>query len=139
MVSGARIFLAIVIASLLTIPAAACSGVPATNPPPTATRQYSLEESQAIAENFVKNEATFVFDGLPDTLRLTSTSVTANQPERFIFTFEFDCRQAGYGDRTGQMLAQVITHHQAIVSVAHGEVTSATMNNQLDMLQQKPL
>ena len=139
MVNGAKLFVAIVIPSMLAIPAVACADASATNPPPTAIRQYSLPESQSIAEDFVKSEATFVFDGMKETLKLTSTSTTANRPQRFNFTFEFDSRHAGYGDRTGQMVAQVITHHRATVIVEQGKVVSATMDERWDMLEQKPL
>lgn len=112
---------------------------PGTAKGPTAAPAVSLEESQKIAENFVKNEATFVFDGIPETLKLTATTAVANTPYRWQFTFQFDSRQAGYGDRTGQMLAQVITPHRAVVTVERGKVTGAVMDEKWDMLKQKEL
>ncbi len=39
----------------------------------SAFRQMSEEESQRIAEAFVRNSPTFAFDGISDTLRLTNT------------------------------------------------------------------
>ncbi len=62
---------------------------------------------------------------------------TAGCPSCWEFTFEFDSRHAGYGDRTGQVLAQVITPHRAVVTVEEGEVTSAVMDGKWDMLRQE--
>jgi len=55
------------------------------------------------------------------------------------FVFKFESRQAGYGDRTGQALAEVITPHEAIITVAQDEVTSAMMDDKWDMLTQRML
>ena len=98
--------------------------------------EMSQEGSQAIAEEFVRNSPTFTFDGLEETLKLTGT-LTARCPFCWLFTFEFDSRQAGYGDRTGQVLAQVITHHQAVIAVEQMEINSAVMDDSWDMLTQQ--
>jgi hypothetical protein len=91
-------------------------------------KEMSEEESRRIAEEFVKSSPTFVFDGIEDTLRLTDT-ITLRCPYCWQFTFEFDSRHAGYGDRTRQALAQVITHHAAQITIALGEVTSAVIDD----------
>lgn len=46
-------------------------------------------------------------------------------------------RHAAYGDRTGQMVAQVITPHRAKVVVSPGEVTRAVMDRVWDMMVHK--
>ena len=102
------------------------------------TKVVTQEESQKIAEEFVRNEATFVFDGMEETLKLTET-VTLRSLSCWQFTFEFESRQAGYGDREGQMLAEVITPHQAVITVEKGKITSAIMDEQWDMMKQKML
>ena len=56
-----------------------------------------------------------------------------------MFVYRFDSRQAGYGDRTGQMLAQVITPHEAYVTVENNVVVSAIMDAKWDMLAQSML
>jgi hypothetical protein len=94
------------------------------------------EEPQIIAEHFVKNDSTYLFDGMPETFKFTSTSLLEAGGK---YTFEFDCRHAGYGDRTGQILAQVITHHSAIVTIQAGKVTSAMIDGVWDMVKQRPL
>jgi len=109
-------------------------------------QEITQENSRKIAEQFVRQRPTFVFDGMEETLVLANTTGTASKtvseegasPQKtgWEFTFEFDSRHAGYGDRTGQMLAQVITHHVAVVSVVDLEVTSAIMDGRWDMIQQ---
>jgi len=104
----------------------------------SAVTQMTKEGSQAIAEEFVRNSPTFSFDGMEETLKLTET-LTARCPFCWSFTFEFDSRAAGYGDRTGKMLAQVITHHRAVVMVQLHEITSAVMDEKWDMIMQREI
>jgi len=99
-------------------------------------RAVTQEESQQFAEEFVRNDETFAFDGIAETLTLTDTTALSS-PYSWQFTFEFDSSQAGYGDRTGQVLAQVITHHSAVIIVQQGEVTSAVMDDIWDMLEEQ--
>jgi len=97
--------------------------------------QITEETSREMAEEFVRNSPTFQFDGMPETLVLTGT-MTARCPFCWVYVFEFDSRQGGYGDRTGQMLIQVITHHRAVIAVEQMAVTSAVMDETWDMLRQ---
>ncbi len=96
----------------------------------------SEEHSRQVAEEFVKMEATFRFDGIPETFKLSSTTSVANG---WKYTIEFDSQHPGYGNRTGQVLAQVITHHIAAVNVSEGRVVSAIMDNKWDMVKQQEL
>jgi len=109
----------------------------------TVTATVSLEEiqraaAQQAADALVRNEATFVFDGIEDTLQLAETrrfDVAGYYLWEFVYTF--DSRHAGYGDRTGQALAQVITPHEVVVNVEKGEVKSAMMDGKWNMLTQQ--
>ncbi len=103
----------------------------------TVTELSSLTEmteawGQNIAEEFVRNSPTFSFDGFEETLMLTGTMLL-RCPYCWAFTFKFDCRYPGYGNREGEVLAQVITHHEAVITVEMGEVISAVMDEQWDM------
>jgi len=102
----------------------------------SAFKQMSEEESRKVAEEFVKNSPTFVFDGMADTLTLVDT-LTARCPYCWVFIYEFDTSHAGYGDRTGQMLAQVITHHRVSIAIEQLEVKSATIDDAWDMILQQ--
>lgn len=103
-----------------------------------ANNRMTEEEAQKLAENFVKKSPTFTFDGIEDTLRLKVTLYPEIE-NSWQFVFQFESRQAGYGDRTGQILAQVITPHEAIITIEQGEVKSALMDNKWDMISQQML
>jgi hypothetical protein len=103
---------------------------------PSPFKAISQEESEMIAEEFLRNSPTFVFDGIEETLQLTET-LTGECPSCWTFVFEFESRHAGYGNRTGHILAQVITPHQAVISVEQGEIKSAIMDGKWDMLHQE--
>lgn len=94
----------------------------------------SQEGGQKLALEFVKLEATYRFDGIPETLKVTSTTSVGNG---WKYTIEFDSRHGGYGNRTGQALDLVITHHTAEVTVQAGKVTQAIMDGQWDMINQR--
>jgi len=105
----------------------------------TSIKEFSREESQQIAEEFVKNSPTFMFDGIEETLKLTETLPPVVTLSGWQFAFEFDSRHAGYGDRTGQVLAQVITPHQAVIVVEQGKVTHAVIDEKWDMIKQQEI
>ena len=94
------------------------------------------KKSREIAEEYLLNSLTFRFDGIEDSLKLVDTN-TLKCPYCWEFVFEFQCRHAGYGNRTGMMLAQVITPHTARIIVEYGRVTSAIMDKKWDMMAQK--
>ena len=135
-----KLGLVMVIVCLATLLAVACKSEPSPSPVSEVSplTEISEEGSQAIAEEFVRGSPTFDFDGIEKTLKLTKT-LTAQRPDHWSFTFEFDSRAAGYGDRPGKMLAQVITHHRAVITVEQMEITSAVMDEKWDMLSQREI
>ncbi len=62
------------------------------------TAPESQKGSRRVAEEFVKMESTFRFDGITETFKLTSSTSVANG---WKFTIEYDSQHAGYGNRTG--------------------------------------
>ncbi|MDP2919237.1 MAG: DUF4382 domain-containing protein [Dehalococcoidia bacterium] len=105
-------------------------------PPKSAkTAKITVENSQKIAEDFLKNSPTFAFDGIKESFTLMTKTMVRDNTWQFIF--EFDSRQAGYGDRTGRMLAQVITHHQALVTIENGNVTEAILDGKWNEMTQE--
>lgn len=89
-----------------------------------------------IASNFVKNEATFKFDGIPETFKLTWT-IPLNCTLCLEFHFEYNSRNSGYGDRKDAVVASVITTHTAKVVVEEGTISSAILDDIWDMKAQK--
>ena len=98
--------------------------------------KVSQEESQEIARNYLLNCPTFRFDGIKDTVELAATN-QAVCPYCWQFVFEFQCQHAGYGDRTVQTLAEVITSHTAWITVDQGKVVSAITDDKWDMRKQE--
>ena len=90
-----------------------------------------------IALSFVKNGTTYIFDGMVETLRVIRIDVLESYPLQYLVTIGFDSRHAGYGDRTGQVLLQVITRHIAVVKVMSGKVVSAVLDEKWDELNQR--
>lgn len=97
---------------------------------------FTEDGNALIASNFVQNEATYKFDGIPETFKLTGKTplncTLCNE-----FHFEYQSRNSGYGDRKGAVVAPVITAHKAKVVVESGAVTSAILDEIWDMKAQK--
>lgn len=94
--------------------------------------QAKFERSKQIAQEAVENAPTYKFDGFD--LKFES-SETLPCPNCWEFTFSFSSRYAGYGDRTGQILAQVITPHQIRVNVDDEEVVAVVTDRTFDELR----
>jgi len=108
----------------LPVLAVACGGV----------QVHTEDASRKIAEEFVRQEATFRFDGIPETLEVVNTTAIG---DGWQFTIEYESRHAGYGDRSGEALLEVITPHTCLVTVENGEVVAGVMDQKWDMIEQK--
>lgn len=126
-------YLSILALVTLALIASACPA-----PDNGANGKMTEEEARQLAENFVENSPTFTFDGIEDTLQLVET-LYPDIENAWQFVFQFESRQSGYGDRTGQILLQVITPHEAIITVEEGQVVSAIMDEKWDMINQRML
>jgi hypothetical protein len=103
-----------------------------------ALKQLTKEKSQNIALEFIKQSPTFVFDGIEETLQPTK-SLEISIPFTWTFVFQFNSAHAGYGDRTGKMLAQVITPHEVSITIEQEEIVYASIDNKWDMINQTEL
>ncbi len=116
--------------------------VATTNPP-----IFNLTDAQIaarkVAEDFIRNSSTFRFDGIEGSIKLVETDPGPTSAFRsWSYTFEFQTRHPGHGDRTGQFLAQVITTHNAKILVNLEKDTAVMMaicDNAWDMLREKDL
>ncbi|MBU7044849.1 MAG: hypothetical protein HXS54_00315 [Theionarchaea archaeon] len=97
--------------------------------------QYTEEESLSIAQEFVLNSPTYQYDG---SQLVHIETIKGDCPSCWIFVFEFTSRKAGYGDRSKQNVAQVITQHTAYITVENGKVITAVLDNVWDMIGQSP-
>lgn len=90
----------------------------------------SQGESLQVAGSWVQQNApTYLFDGSGLTLK---KGITLTCPACFSFAFTFESSHGGYGDRTGQIVAQVITNHEIVVQVEQGEVVYAVTDGRFD-------
>ncbi len=95
---------------------------------------------EAIALDWLLNAPTFNFDGVASSAKVVDSwlAMTFAAPSFWGVTIEFDTLHAGYGDRSGQFLAQVITHHVARIHVTEGAVNFAEIDGAWDEVKQKP-
>ncbi len=109
-------------------------------PAPVQTCTYETAKQAAL--DFVTAEDTYAFDGIPETMKFVDCAPVKNLDNSWTFAYYFSSRHAGYGDRTGQVVAQVITRHLASITVIDCEVKggrldeSATSGQYFDMLNE---
>ena len=101
--------------------------------------EYMEEGAVNAAVHFLKNSPTYQFDGIPETLQLIDTKILESFPVQYVVTIAFDSRHAGYGDRTGQVLAQVITRHESVITVVEGGGIRAVIDGKWDELNQREI
>ncbi|MGM0441141.1 MAG: GerMN domain-containing protein [Elusimicrobiota bacterium] len=104
--------------------------------PETKIESGAVEE----AEYWVREHSpTYNFDGMELELKKSSKV----EPGIYKVIFNFKSRQAGYGDRTGEILAQAVTPHEIAVTVKKSsqeegwKVTRAVTDNSFDELNEK--
>ncbi|MCD1295846.1 hypothetical protein CUJ83_12655 [Methanocella sp. CWC-04] len=99
---------------------------------------YTPDHAVLVAKNFVMNDETYKFDGIPDTLNVYYWD-TLRMPYTYAIAAEFTSAHGGYGDRTGVPVTQALTHHNARIIVSKGKVISAIMDSRWDMINEKPI
>ncbi len=95
------------------------------------------KEAEKMAEKWIKQSPTYAYDGYD--LELENHHVLESFPEQHVLTYSFKSRHGGYGNRSGQMVTQVITPHNITVRIEQRKVVSAVIDNQWDEIEQKPL
>lgn len=97
------------------------------------------KSSEEIALAYLKNAPTYKFDGISHSVKVVECwqAQTFVYPSFWQVSIEFDCAHAGYGDRTGQFLAQVITSHKITIHVTEGKVSMAIIDDMWDEMTQK--
>jgi hypothetical protein len=101
---------------------------------PTTPEEQAKYDALGVAQKYIVGSPTFAFDGMLDTLDVEDISVMESYPVQYRIRIAFDSTNAGFGDRTGQMLAQVITHHKMDIIVSEGNVISAVTDGSWDEL-----
>jgi len=88
--------------------------------------QYTWEESDQIAREYLLNSATFQFDGQEESIELSIVMAPSDSDEsKLTLTYTFQTGHAGHGDRSGEIILPVITDHRMDITVENGQVTRA--------------
>jgi len=102
--------------------------------PTSLPEEAETLKAVGIAKAYVGSSPTFSFDGISDSLDMMIVNVLESYPVQYQIEFEFDSAHSGYGNRDGQMLAQVITPHKMSIIVSEGQVISAVTDDTWDEL-----
>ncbi len=94
-------------------------------------------EAQGTSLAWIQSQSpTYAFDGISSSLK--SFGYTSSPP-CWNVTYAFQSAHAGYGNRSGLMLAEVITSHNTAIQVCNGTVTSAITDGAFDEMGARPL
>jgi hypothetical protein len=96
------------------------------------------DKSQKIAEDFLLRCPTFQFDGIYDSIKLSVVDVMPRL-HCWKFTFTFNCRQSGYGNRNGQNLLPIPEQHRISITIENGNIAAATIDDIWDEIKQQTL
>ena len=99
--------------------------------------QDTSENAVEIALEWLRNAPTFSFDGIEGSMKVEEVVIAESYPIQYFITISFDCSHAGYGDRTGEILAQVITSHKVRLTVVSEEVQGAVIDGEWDEINQR--
>ena len=97
-------------------------------------KEFEEQRDRAIQEarRFILESPTFAFDGLIDTLQVEFVSVMESFPVQYNIEARYTSAHAGFGNREGQMLAQVLTPHTVKLIVSEDRVISAITDKDWD-------
>jgi hypothetical protein len=131
--------LAIVLPLIMLI--AGCTRSEAQTPTstPPASKPTQVPFQQTVGD-FIKNTSTFKFDGVVGSIKTIKTEPGWSPVFKSVaLTIGYQTAHPGHGDRTGQVLAQVITDHTAVVLVnlEKGTVVMAVCDKTWDMVNDK--
>ena len=95
------------------------------------------DEIQRMALDFLINGPTFSFDGIMDSIKVIDIYTMESFPEQHVVIISFDTLHAGWGDREGTFVAQVVTPHVIKITIVEGKVVSAVIDDKWDELKQE--
>lgn len=132
-----RVLLLTVATGVLGVVAAGCGPTNATT-----TTVPSDGEYKGIVEDFIRTDATYVFDGVQGSIKFLKSEPGSTSSFRSVeYTYQYKTGHPGHGDRAGKVLAQVITEHNAllVVDTRQGKVIGAICDQDWDMVNDRNL
>jgi len=98
------------------------------------TRMPDESQMKELAEDWIREAPTYRYDG--SGLEFVSYVQQESNPVRHVFTYNFTSSHAGYGNRSEQVTAQVITEHSIKITIVDGNVASAVIDEKWDEVGQ---
>lgn len=99
---------------------------------PITPEEKEKNDALGVAQRYVVTSPTFAFDGDINTLDTEYVGTLESFPPQYMIKMAFDSAHGGFGNREGQMLTQVITHHKMDIVVSEGKVISAITDETWD-------
>ena len=109
---------------------------PTAFPTPTTTATVTSctqEQASAMSLILVKNSPTFSYDGVKDSIKLIKAESPDNG-QTWKLVYSFKTAHPGHGDRSDQVLAQVVTGHTAEITITKCKITAAVCDKTWDLL-----
>jgi hypothetical protein len=96
----------------------------------------TLDESQVkeLAESWIREAPTYKYDG--SGLGIVNYIQQESYPVRHVLTYKFTSSHAGYGDRSGKVMAPIITDHTIKITIIDGNVETAIIDEKWDEMGQ---
>ena len=116
----------------LSVRGTSCSNESSKSPP------CSQEKASSLSLMLIENSSTFTFDGVKDSIKQVKVE-PADNGQTWKLLYIFKTSHPGHGDRTGQVLAQIMTAHAAEITVSKCKVISAVCDKTWDMLKDRQL
>ena len=105
--------------------------------PIPAPDPITMHSSRLIGERFLGRSPTFIFDGIRGSIEIGDIDRCVPSNTCFTFHFSFRSTHPGYGDRGGEVLADVITVHEARITVEQELVTRGVIDEKWDIMAQR--
>ena len=99
---------------------------------------YTKQGAIWKATSFAKNEETYKFDGIEETFKVKDV-LTLRCPCCWSVEIEYQSKSSGYGNRSNQVVAKVITAHTARIMVNKGNIMYSILDEEWDMINQVPV
>ncbi len=106
---------------------------------PTDPNIGDLDDIEKIALDFLMSGPTFSFDGIPESIIILERYTMESYPEQHIVVISFNTTHAGWGNREGTFIAQVITSHSIRIKIVENKVNSAVIDGKWDELKQEQI
>lgn len=129
----------VLIAGLLLL--AACTVEDPTQPDNNTNETQNIDQQaqdvQQYAEDWIRDQPTYAYDG--QNLTLEEHRILESDPVQHVLVYTFTSTQAGYGDRSDQAAAQVITNHTIHLLIRNDTVESAIIDDRWNEVTQELL